>query len=413
MNIGSKPLYIGSIKLNLVCGFLLAAIVLLLFFSRFPNRLGKIVFSAMVTIGLGITISWFPHYKSLFFDGVLFSLFVYSGAYVAINYQSKLNFQVNFFLILCLFFSLFQMFGLSSYSQYASDFLNDSPHAWNNLIGQTIKFNIIDLRSTEEFFLKTQEYSRYASINPLIFTENVPWTLQYRPAGTAVTNNILSYFILVGFAFVLRQKSVLSYFFLLPLSLLLVLSMAKIVMIGFISLCLFSLIVDRKKCVLQILFSMSLVVVFFVSYTILLPNFFKLNLSVTTIMTSLSSRLLPIIGSLPRDSVLFTYLAPIFDLEVSTPLPKTQFSAYQSIINYWVFLIPISTGFIGFYLFHLKKISIKRNSLCKISTSLFLVSLIFLGAVPFLKAKVFWWFFGVILAPVLLNLNLVKEESNV
>lgn len=418
MQVGNQPLYIGPLRLTIL--FVLPAVLIacLTFIIECPSP--RVTSTVMLFIFVVIALVFVFHQERLKLVLEIFSYFflMYSAAFMVAHHKNKFIFQVCIILFVSLFFALFQVSGTSPWSQLFSVLADDVPGMWMNG-EEEYKFSVLSIIDMAQYLRYLNTTVESISINVLISPErflSFPLT-QYRPAGIIVTNNVLSLFVLVGFAVTLRQQDLKFYFYLIPLCLLMVLSMAKIVFLGFLVLCIFSILQDRFRYIFQIVICCISSTCFFVVYHAFLGPYAEVTLSKNTFITSLFLRMGNFINQIPKDSFIFKVIDNLIDHKsMDIYLMQDTTSSYQILLHSPLILIvvfiPILMVFI-YYCFYWKKLQNCHvyADLTRMSGSLLIVLILYLCAVPYHKAKIYWFFMGAALAPVFLLFNLLDSNG--
>jgi len=232
--------------------------------------------------------------------------------------------------------------------------------------------------------------------------------IQFRPSGFLYSNNRLSFFILAGFALHFSLMHGRFVWGTLALCAMSVLSMAKIVFLGFTVMALFLLITGNRRQRICVFNAFLLTIILFGLYDFLFPGVFSHHMDLIGSGYSFFIRMNDIIGTLAKGSFLRDTLEEFFR---GTPTAYWLREPGQHISGY-SYLIPILTYFmaLGIILlpFFLRGLRILRKQvpyLASISLLTLLVVVIYPSAVPIWVAPTYWFMAGFALLPLFVFLQ--------
>jgi hypothetical protein len=235
------------------------------------------------------------------------------------------------------------------------------------------------------------------------------WSIiQFRPSGFLYSNNRLSFFILAGFALhfsLIHGRYAWGTLVLCAMS---VLSMAKIVFLGFLVMVLFLLISGNRHQRIRVFNAFLITIVLFGLYAFLFPGVFSYHMNLIGSGYSFVIRIDDIISTLSKGSFLRETLESFFRV---TPTaywlnePGKHISGYSYLIPMLTYIMALGIILLPLFLKGLRILRKRVPHLANISALTLLAVVIYPAAVPIWVAPSYWFVGGFALLPLFVFLQ--------
>jgi len=397
---GNQPLYLYSFKASIIFTSTATIIAGLYLFICLSAKLQKALCFIVPTL-LILSYLLLPISKVLpIINWIALAVFCFHGVYVYLTKKQQFISYILVAITVNLIFVLAQAYGVSPWAQVFTGLEHDFPGAWDRT------FSILSVSDMTLFLKRVRTFTSMLTLSPLFFPEEIIRysMIQYRPAGIVHANNILSFFILIGFALNYHIKGYKHYYYSIILCVLMVFSMAKIVALGFACLSIYLVFLCRGIYYTRVAFAFIVSLLTLQFYKITLPAYYNLSISLDSILSSISTRLKFAVCSVPDDSAVGKVLSLFF-----SNATQSCYRSEEQVQSLYLYIIPISflilCVFIAIFIWNIRKgrvIKITEDANPFISLSIVLM-IIPLSIPALVFAKIYWYFLGVCLIPFALN----------
>ena len=266
---------------------------------------------------------------------------------------------------------------------------------------------IICLLSTVLMFLQVAgiaDWSQFAATHfdsgvvtyPIAFFDETSFfdTTQRRPSGFMYSNQYLCIIILFGLVLHFSRKRGKLRFGTFVMCTMLVLSMAKLVFVGFILIVIFGIISGTNYQRRLILKGFSLAVLLFCLYKVIFPGLYESNMNADQLIFSFSTRISSILiksdaldaYNMLNDLAIATRESGDMDIKVlqlnsATDMAQEKLSGYIGLIKILPYIVPSILIIMPFYLWGLRKLRAWFPDLTTLSG----MSLIIVAIIPYLN----------------------------
>ena len=229
------------------------------------------------------------------------------------------------------------------------------------------------------------------------------WVVQGRPSGFLHSNNFLSLLVLFGFALHLSRIRNKFWWGTLILCSMAVLSMARIVFLGFLIIGMVLIVVDNYRHRRSFMKALTLMIFLFGIYIFLFPGLFANTFSRLAVTYSIFIRITDILVTLPQGSILHTifgyYFGDISQAYMSS-LGPGHVSGYSYLIPLLPYLMMLLLIVTPFYFRGLHRLRMRLPHMVLTIKLTLVVLIVYIAAVPFLKAQLYWFMAGFALLPL-------------
>jgi len=370
MVVSNQPWMLGPLKIGQYISLVNYLAVAVIVLTTFRRKLWPLII--LICIVLAGALSFVFSGMELVFDIFLDIYFCAAGAVIVTRYHNLIYKQVMIICLLNVLVMVVQVVGVGSWPQ----------------------------------FLSTHGTGIYEPTSTLfVQLENLKYDIrQARPAGLTYSNIIVSFIVLFGLALHLSRSSGKFAWGTLMLCTMVVLSMAKIVFLGFFLIALSLVIVGNHHQKLGSLRAIAITIFLLVLYAVLFPGLFTINTSPDVIAASIFYRLNNIVGAFPQGGLLRLtfeqYLQGTPRYEVGATLSGYYY--LSAIFPYIVGSLPL---LMFFFLLGYFKQRVKFPHLLGTTISTLTVVAIYSSAISFWSAQIYWFIVGFAILPMFILLQ--------
>jgi len=365
------PFYIGQ-----MFSWINAAAAVIIVLSAFRRKLwprmllGGIIIAKVIQVTSLIS----PDKAELVFDLLLNALFCAAGAMILFRRLDLIYKQVMVICLLNVIFMAMQVGGVGEWTQFLAtemEFTSKTP--------------------ARVFFVKEEDLDYQI--------------VQARPSGLLHSSNFLSIVALFGLSLHLSRSNKKFHGGTAILAAMAVLSMAKVVLFGFLLIVLWLLMtgnrLQRKGAVRAVVWAM----LFLGIYAVLFPGLFAHHINIWNFSVSFFGRLGDVARSFAEGNTFRVIVENYFaDTDFQYFLAKEEhISGYAPLVPYLPYIIIFLALLTPFFLRGLRNLRRCSSLLSSTSVVVLFVVLIYPFAVPFLRAQIFGFIAGFALLPLFIS----------